>query len=191
MDFVSGAAPRAERLALVPAAWNPPTRAHLALAEAARVWAPEVALVLARRLPHKQYEGPSFETRLGWLLRLAEPRGLHVAISSGGLFVEMARAGRAATAAERVFVVCGRDAAERIVHWDYGAGEPFARQLEDFEMLVAARAGAYQPPPALAPRIHPLKVAGDWDEISSSNVRAGLWRDVPDEILAEVRAAYS
>jgi len=191
MEFVSGAAPRSPLVALVPAAWNPPTRAHLALAEAARAWAPDVALVLARRLPHKHYEGPSFETRLRWLLQLAAPRRLHVAISSGGLFVEMARACRQATGAGRVFLVCGRDAAERIVHWDYSTGEPFARQLADFEMLVAARHGAYQPPPAYQTRIHPLDVPCAYEDVSSTTVRAGLWRDVPDEILDEVRAAYS
>jgi hypothetical protein len=41
--------------------------------------------------------------------------------------------------------MCGRDAAERIVGWDYGDGPPIQDQLNEFRLLVASREGEYSP----------------------------------------------
>jgi hypothetical protein len=45
----------------------------------------------------------------------------------------------------QLLFICGRDAAERIVAWDYGEPDAFRRMLDQFELLVAART-ASEPP---------------------------------------------
>jgi nicotinic acid mononucleotide adenylyltransferase len=173
MEFLWRGDARGGTLALFPGAWNPPTHAHLAMAGAALAFAPEVALVLARAMPHKSYEGPSFDQRAAWLRALCASRpGLSAAATDGGLFLDIAREARAATGASRILLVCGRDAAERIVNWDYGPGiPPIAQQLDEFELLVAPRNGPFQPPPELAPRIHLLHLAPEWEHVSSTAAR--------------------
>jgi nicotinic acid mononucleotide adenylyltransferase len=172
MEFVRRGRPARAVLALFPGAWNPPTRAHEAMAHAALAVAEEVVWVLARAMPHKEMEGASFETRVRWMVWMASRHErFSAALSEGGLFVEMAREARAATGAGRVLVVCGRDAAERIVTWDYGTGEPIERQMEDFELLVAPRGGWYEPPERLAAGVHRLDLPAEFEEVSSTEVR--------------------
>ncbi len=199
MEFLHRASASKGSIALLPGAWNPPTLAHLAMLRAALAWAEEGILALPRALPHKEFEGAGFARRAEWIRTIAAAQGLSAAISDGGLFIEMARECRAATGAAEIYVVCGRDAAERIVGWDYGTGgsvSPIDAQLGEYQMLVAPRGGAYVPPAHLAGRIHPLALADDWHEVSSTEVRQRLaggaaWAEmVPDEIAAEVRAAY-
>ena len=55
--------------------------------------------------------------------------------------------------------LCGRDAAERIVNWDYGQPGAFLKMLNEFDMLVASRNGDYAPPAALRHRIHALELS--------------------------------
>jgi nicotinic acid mononucleotide adenylyltransferase len=126
---------------MLPAAWNPPTVAHLALAQAALSFAEEVLLVLPRIFPHKGFEHAGFDLRLEWLRRIAASRmGLGVGVTGGGLFLEMARALRAADArVEHVYIVCGRDAAERFLNWPYEHGPGASEQLREFSLLVAPR----------------------------------------------------
>jgi nicotinic acid mononucleotide adenylyltransferase len=118
-------------------------------------------------------------------------------VSEGGLFLEMARECRQATGAGRILLACGRDAAERIAGWDYSGGPSIEEQMEEYELLVAPRQGFYVPPPALAEKVHALRLAGDYDEASSTEARARIaagqpWRHlVPEEIAADVAAAYS
>lgn len=196
MEFLHRATPGIGRIALLPGAWNPPTRAHIAMLRAALDWASESVLVLPRSLPHKEFDGAEFARRAEWIRRIAEAHGLSAAISDGGLFIEMARECRAATGASQVFLVCGRDAAERIVAWDYGTSGSIHSQLNEYRMLVAPRAGAYVSPLNLAGRIHALALAGNWHDISSTEVRQRIqsgaaWADlVPAEIAADVAAAY-
>jgi nicotinic acid mononucleotide adenylyltransferase len=130
------------------------------------------------------------------LLSAAEPR-FSVAAANRGLFSEIAGECREAYHPDvKLLFLCGRDAAERIVNWDYGAGEEFARQLEVFELLVAARKGEYTPPPSLAARIHSLAVPEDLSDISSTEVRRRArtgepWEHlVPEVITPLVRATY-
>lgn len=180
MEFLWRGGAGGGAVAVFPGAWNPPTLAHVAMAEAALKHALEVVLALACVMPHKRYEGPSFARRAEWLRAIcAARRGFSAAVTEGGLFIEMAREARAATGAARVLMVCGRDAAERIVNWDYGTGPSIERQLEEFELLVAPRGGPYTPPPALASRIHPLELPREWEDISSSEVRARRARGEP------------
>jgi len=141
MDLVHRGARDARRVAMLPAAWNPPTLAHLALAEAALNFADEVLLVLPRVFPHKGFERAGFDLRLEWLRRIAAARaGLGVGVTEGGLFLDMARALHAADARiEHVYVVCGRDAAERFLNWPYEGGPGASEQLREFSLLVAPR----------------------------------------------------
>jgi nicotinate-nucleotide adenylyltransferase len=184
MEFFLRAASRSASAVLFPGAFNPPTRAHLALAAAALSWAPEVVFVLPRRFPHKDYAGPSFDERLDLLIRAAaEHPAFSVAGSDAGLFIHIARAARIADPAlRRLLILCGRDAAERIVSWDYGEADALSRHLEEYELLVAPRAGAYQPPPALAGRIHSLEIDG-CDEVSATDVRDRIRRGLPVDTL--------
>ncbi len=195
MEFVLGGA--AASVALLPGAWNPPTLAHLALARAALNWADRTVFVLPRRFPHKEFEDVPAAERLLWLGTLAksEPR-FSVALSDGGLFIEMAREARAC-GASRVFLVCGSDAAERIAGWDYGPDDSIELQLDEYELLVAPRGGIYAPPAHLSPRIHALDLGPEWCDVSSSEVRRRIrvgeaWLDlVPGEIAELVARAYS
>lgn len=190
MEFFRRAEARGDAAVLFPGAFNPPTRAHLALAGAALAWAPEVVFVLPRRFPHKDYEGPTFDERLELLLRAtADDPAFSVAGSSAGLFIDIARAARSADPAlQRLLILCGRDAAERIVSWDYGDPAALARHLDEYELLVAPRAGAYEPPPALARRIHPLEIDG-CDEVSATEVRDRIRRGLPVDTLVPASIA--
>lgn len=196
MEFPTRAPGACASIALFPGAWNPPTRAHVAMAEAALEHAGALVFVLARTMPHKTLEGASMERRIAWLEAISASNSRFFAgISDGGLFIEMARECREATGASRIFVVCGRDAAHRIVAWDYGPSDSIERQFEEYSLLVAPRGEPYDPPPHLASRILQLHLPGDWRDVSSTEVRrriasrenvAGL---VPDAILESVLGA--
>lgn len=170
----------------------------MALAKAA-VQLDEVLFLLPRELPHKDYSGVSFDERLLLLLAAVqdEPR-FAVAASDGGLFIEIARECREAygPAPELVFL-CGRDAAERIVNWDYGRPGAFRAMLNEFEMLVASRNGDYKPPAALQHRIHALELEENCDHIAATDVRERIGRDdswrslVPASIADEIQKLYS
>ena len=174
-----------QSLGVLPAAFNPPTRAHLALAEAALATAEEVLLVLPREFPHKPYEGATFDQRIHMLLAAtqAEPR-FSVAASAGGLFAEIAEECFEAYYPEpRLLFLCGRDAAERIVNWDYGTPDAFRHMIARFELLVAPRGGCYEPPPGIRHRVTSLDVAEDVTVISASDVRERIRKGVPWEHL--------
>jgi len=193
-EFTTGNA-----VALLPGSFHPPTIAHLGLAQAALARVDTVLFALPRAFPHKTYEQVPFATRLLVLQNLiaAHPR-FAIALPTGGLFAEMAREFRALRPQTReIFLLCGRDAAERIVAWPYPEADPIERQLNDFQLLVAARDGLYTPPPALESRIVTLPAAANWDEISSTRVRHAIqaskpWRHlVPEPIHELVESLYS
>jgi nicotinate-nucleotide adenylyltransferase len=185
MDFFRRAAGNPLSLGVFPGTFNPPTRAHLALARAALRRVEEVVFVLPRRFPHKTFERASFEDRLRLLDAAleAEPR-FSTAATAGGLFIEIARECREAYGAgAELYFLCGRDAAERIVNWDYGRPGIIAEQLSEYRLLVAPRQGAYEPPVNLRDRIHPLAADSSLDEISATDVRARIRRGEPWEHL--------
>ncbi len=126
----------------------------------------------------------------------AEPR-FSVAASARGLFAEIAEECREAYSDHfRLLFICGRDAAERIVTWDYGEPHAFRRMITRFELLVAPRDGHYQPPPDIRHRVSILQPTEDISLISASEVRdrlrqAAPWEHlVPPEIVPLVRAIY-
>ena len=188
---------RSGRLGILAGSFNPPTLAHLALARAALASVDEVLFVLPRAFPHKAYSGASFEDRVSMLVRVAEesPR-FSVAATDGGLFAEIAAECRAVYGDARLVFLCGRDAAERIVEWDYGEPDAIAEMLEDFELLVAARRGEYRPPERFAGRIRGLALDLEYDSVSSSLVRSLIGRGeeweplVPPRIVDLVRRIY-
>ena len=181
MEFHIRATEAPAKLAILPGAFNPPTRAHLAMAESALTLVDEVLFVLPRAFPHKEYSGAGFDIRVE-LLRAAlagNPR-FSLASSDRGLFIEMAREARVDYgAATELFVLCGRDAAERIVNWDYAGGDNIAKQLEVFELLVAARGGHYDPPPPIRNRVRSIALPADVEEISSTEVRRRIGAGEP------------
>jgi len=164
--------------------FNPPTVAHLEIAHAARPYVDEVLCVVPKALPHKEYFGATLEQRLHML----EHSGLRVphsiAASDQGLFIDIARECRTHYGPDtQVYIICGRDAAERIVTWDYGRPGVVEEMLAEFELLVAPRDGQFQPPPEFEQRIHSLDLRGEHDHISSSEVRERIARAAPWEHL--------
>ena len=166
--------------------------------EAAAPHVDEVLCVIPRVFPHKLYHGATLDDRLR-MLEAIEPEGvpLSIAVADRGLFIDIARECREAYGAETGFAfLCGRDAAERIVEWDYGEPGAIGRILEEFSLLVAARHGQYEPPPHLAHRIGALNMFGDWNEVSSTEVRERVrrgeaWEEmVPAAIRPMVERIY-
>jgi nicotinate-nucleotide adenylyltransferase len=187
-----------QKLGVLAGTFNPPTRAHIALARAALAVVDEVLFVLPRMLPHKEWEGARFEDRLRMLKTAIEdePR-FSIAASERGLFIEIARECRAKYGPRvELYFLCGRDAAERIVNWDYGHPGAFVEQLTEYQLLVAPRKGDYEPPPEMRGRIHRLAVPPDYDEVSATEVRRRIgsgepWEHlVPEIIVPLVRQIY-
>ncbi len=192
MQHYISVTPAPSKLAILAGAFNPPTRAHLAMAEAALNVVDEVLFALPREFPHKEYTGAGLDARID-LLRAAlsgHPR-FSLALTEGGLFVEMAREARAAYGREtELFLLCGRDAAERIVNWDYGEAGGIQKQLELFELLVASRGGHYDPPPEIQSRVRRIEIPADVEEISSTEVRRRIregesWQNLVPEATVE------
>jgi nicotinate-nucleotide adenylyltransferase len=170
----------------------------MGLASAALSMVDEVVFVLARQFPHKPYEGAGFEDRVQMLLLAAarEPR-FSIASTATGLFIDIARECRAAYGeAVRLLFVCGSDAAERIVNWDYGRPGAIAEQLQEYELLVADRRERYTPPAELRARIHRIEIEGWIRRLSATEVRERIargepWRElVPEEIVDLVERCY-
>lgn len=198
IEFVKKAEGRPSAIAILPGAFHPPTVAHLALGRAALSAVDEVLFVLPRTFPHKRYERVGFDQRMEMLAAAVagEPR-FSAGSSEGGLFIDIAREAHAAYGPEtRVFLLCGSDAAERIVNWDYGRPGAIREQFAHFDLLVASRKGEYVPPPELAAHIHPLMLNGPYDEISATEVRRRIacgenWETlVPESVHNMVRSFY-
>jgi nicotinate-nucleotide adenylyltransferase len=197
IEFFRRAAGLPARLGILSGTFNPPTRAHLALARSALAEVDEVLFVLPRVFPHKRYEGATFEERIAMLqAALADEAAFSIASTDRGLFIEIAEECRAEYPGADLIFLCGRDAAERIVNWDYGHAHAFAKMLEVFEVRVAARSGDYIPPPELAGRIRPLPLDAGYADVAASDVRERIasgaaWEHlVPPEIVPMVRKVF-
>ncbi len=180
-----------KRIGVLAGAFNPLTRAHVALAEAAREHVNEVICVVPRVYPHKEFHGAALEDRIAMLRQ----SGYRVETTAGGLFIDIARELRQDDT-ETVFV-CGRDAAERIIHWDYGDPRAIEKMLDEFSLLVAERGGRYEAPAHLRHRVHALALAEDFSDVSSTEVRRRIaagepWEHlVPEAIIDQVRRIYA
>ena len=200
MDFHVRRLGRPQKLGVLAGTFNPPTKAHLQLVNAAVGYhVDEVLCVIPRSFPHKEYFGATLEQRLE-MLELAGETGLgySVAVSDAGLFLDIALECREYYGAGiQLVFICGRDAAERVLSWDYGRPGVAEEMLHEFELLVAARQGEFVPPAQFRDRIHGLYVRGGYDAVSSTDVRERIVRGerwehlVPEEIVERVRAIYS
>lgn len=190
MEFIRRAAGNPSSLAILPGSFNPPTRAHLALAEAGLEHAEEVLLVLPRLFPHKRYEGASLEDRLRMVQAAIEPHPrFSLGVSEGGLFTQIAEECRQAYGSDvRLKLLCGRDAAERFLHWDYGRPGAVKEMLEAFELLVAPRRGPFVPPEELRGRVRALSLPAEYDPVSASEIRRRIQAGEPWEHLVPVAA---
>lgn len=180
-----------KRLGILPGAFNPVTRAHAALAQAALQAVDEIICVMPREFPHKELHGATLDQRLHMLRLLNLP----AAITESGLFIDIARELRRPNS--ELFLICGADAAERVISWDYGESGAIDRILEEFSLLVASRKAPFHPPHRIAKHIHALDLPAGYEHVSSTEVRdriaAGApWEHlVPEAIVTLVKTIYS
>ena len=197
---VAGPLLREGRVGLLPGTYNPPTLAHIALAETAqrRFALDQIVQVLPEALPHKRIERPSVEERLEWLAQIAHRRaGWAACACAAGLVIDIVDAFRRELGVDcELFVIAGCDAAERYANWDYADREPFSEQIRRYRLLVGGRGGAFLPPGEHAGRILPFEIDPRHARTSSTAVRGALergepWRHrVPPEICNAVAEAY-
>jgi nicotinate (nicotinamide) nucleotide adenylyltransferase len=194
--------PGPRKVGILAGSFNPPTIAHLELAKAASERVDLILCVVPRVFPHKDYSGATLEQRFEMLIEMLDAAGLaaphSIACTSQGLFIDIAREFREHFGTEvKLSFICGRDAAERILNWDYGRPGVVEEMLREFELLVAPRGGQFSPPEEYRHRIHALHLQGGHDEVSSTEVRQRIARGEPWEHLAperireRVRAIYS
>ena len=182
-----------KRIGVLAGAFNPVTRAHLALAEAAGKIVDEVVCVVPRVYPHKHFHGAGLEDRIE-MLKLAGGR-YRVEIAESGLFIDIARELRQPDS--EISFICGRDAAERVIDWDYGEAPGIEEILTEFSIMVAERGGSYEAPEHLRHRVHRLELDSDFSNVSSTEVRRRIaagepWEHlVPDTITEHVRKIYA
>jgi len=172
--------------------------AHLALAAAASSHVDQLLCVIPRTFPHKEFFGATLEQRLEMLAGLGWTVPYSIAVAEQGLFVDIAREARAEFSPEvQLSFVCGRDAAERILGWDYGRAGVVEEMLNEFELLVASREGHFEAPAEFRHRIHSLSMPSGHDLVSSTEVRERIRRGepwehlVPKEIVERIREIYS
>ena len=185
-------------IGIMPASFNPPTVAHLELMRAALDHVDEIICVLPRVFPHKEYFGATLDERLEMVRLATSGLACSVEVTEQGLFLDIARECRAQLGGPvRLLFLCGADAAERIVNWDYGRPGVAEEMLREFELLVAPRGADYRPPAHLGDRIHALQISAEAQTVSSTQVRERIRRGegwehlVPAAIVDKVRAIYS
>ena len=198
MNFRLRSESRPRKLGVLAGSFNPLTRAHLELVYAAGYHVDEVLCVVPQALPHKEYFGATLEQRLEMLAMADLMLPCSIASSGSALFVDLARECREAYGGEvELYFICGRDAAERVLAWDYGRAGVVEQMLREFQLLVAARQGAFVAPPQFRDRIHSLYVRGEFDSVSSTEVRERIARGepwehlIPKELVDRVREIYS
>lgn len=198
MRFYRRAKGQPRNLGILPGTFHPPTRAHLALAQVALGFVDEVLFVLPAVLPHKSYDKVSLDDRVRMLeAAIRDERRFSIASTEGGLLIEIARECRTEYGAGvSLKFLCGRDAAERFVNWDYGRPGAFLEQLREFELLVAPRGGAFEPPAEMRDRIRVLPEFSGHGGVSGTKVRRRIkhglaWEHlVPAPIVGMVRELY-
>jgi len=182
------------RVGVLAGAFNPVTRAHLALAETAMSAVDEVICVVPRVYPHKHFHGAALEDRVE-MLRIAGAGRYRVQITEGGLFIDIARELRRPD--NEISFICGRDAAERIINWNYGEAGAIDRMFNEFSLIVAERGGMYEAPEHLRHRVRHLELDADLRDVSSTDVRRRIaagepWEHlVPASIADRVREIYA
>lgn len=184
-------------MGVIAGSFNPPTIAHQELVYAAGFQVDEVLCVVPGVLPHKEYFGATLEQRVE-MLAAVDVRPCSIASGEKGLFIDIARECRECYGPKvGLAFVCGRDAAERILTWDYGRPGVVEEMLREFELLVAPRGVPFEPPAEYRDRIHALEIRSGHEEVSSTEVRQRIARGepwehlVPERIRERVREIYS
>jgi nicotinic acid mononucleotide adenylyltransferase len=172
--------------------------AHVALAAASRAHVDEVLYVVPQTFPHKEYFGATLEQRIELLESLESPIPRSIASTEQGLLIDIAAECRMEFgAATQLYFLCGRDAAERVLTWDYGRAGVVDEMLNQFQLLVASRKGDFVAPSEFQHRVHPLAIEAGHDQVSSTEVRERIRRGepwdrlVPESIVERVRQIYS
>lgn len=199
MEFHTRSAAMPKSLAILAGGFNPPTLAHRELVLAASLHVDEVLCVLPRAFPHKDYFGATVDQRLDMLARSELPQSVSIATTGRALFIDIAHECREHYGmSPNLYFLCGADAAERVLSWDYGRPGVVEEMLENFELLVASRnRRALSPPAQHAGRVHALQLSDDFHNVSSTEVRERIkmglaWEHlVPARIVETVRAIYS
>jgi len=198
LEFYRRSPGLAKSIGILAGSFNPPTLAHLELARAAAAQVDEILCVVPKVFPHKQYFGATLEQRLQMLDSLDPSQPYSIAATDRGLFLDIAHACRTHYGSEtKLYFICGRDAAERILNWDYGESGAVERMMGEFELLVAPRGGRFSPPVELRQKIHELAMQGEHEHVSSTEVRERIARGepwehlVPESIIERVRGIYS
>jgi nicotinate-nucleotide adenylyltransferase len=181
-----------KRIGVLAGAFNPVTCAHAELARAARPMVDEIVCVVPKVYPHKEIHGATLDQRI----EMIERAGIadRIELVENGLFIEIARALRQPDA--EIDFICGADAAERVINWDYGEEGAIDRMMDEFSFLVAPRATAFTAPEHLRHRVRALDVAPGFADVSSTEVRERIaagrpWEHlVPASIVDLVRKIY-
>jgi nicotinate (nicotinamide) nucleotide adenylyltransferase len=197
LKFYRQTAGKPHKVGILAGSFNPPTIAHVELAVAASACVDLIVYAVPRVFPHKEYSGATLDQRVEMLetAGLATPHA--IASTEQGLFIDIAREFRDHYGAGvKLSFICGRDAAERILHWDYGRAGVVGEMLGQFELLVAPRGGHCSPPEEFRHRIHALNIREGHEEVSSTEVRERIARGerwehlVPEKIRERVREIY-
>ncbi|MGP0074679.1 MAG: nicotinate-nicotinamide nucleotide adenylyltransferase [Bryobacteraceae bacterium] len=198
MEFYRQISGKPRKVGILAGSFNPPTIAHLELVLAASARVDLMVCVVPRVFPHKEYSGATLDQRVEMLdsAGLAIPHA--IAATEQGLFIDIAGEFREHYGAgTELSFICGRDAAERILRWDYGRAGVVEEMLGEFELLVAPRGGHFSPPEEFRHRIHVLNIREGHEEVSSTEVRERIARGeawehlVPEKIRERVREIYS
>ena len=147
MQLLAGDCPPRARLAVMSGSFNPPTRAHLGLAQAALATGQFDRLLLAlavRTINKEQIIGATLQERCAMLAALVrdEPR-LAAVVTNRGLYVEQAQAIHMAFAPRDLAFIVGFDKIVQIVDPRYYADRDVALRdlFERARFLVAPRDG--------------------------------------------------
>jgi len=193
------------RYGVLSGTFNPPTRAHLALAEAAvrQLRLDEVLFALPETPPHKENLAAGMEDR-SRMLRLAievNPR-FSAAITRHGLLVEIYDAVAPHYPAQaRACFLAGPDAAERILlRWPYADREQalqemFARfDLGVAERTIEGRRSRLDIPEGselsrYAAQIHPLEISDQLAALSATAARDAAARGASLEAIVPAAVA--
>jgi nicotinate-nucleotide adenylyltransferase len=176
--------PQGRRLGILSAAFNPITRAHVALAQSAshHYQLHEVLFVLPITQPHKLIHDAPIDARLRMMdLALQGNPTFSIGACTHGLFIDICRAAAAAYPPEtRLWFISGRDAAERILTWAYpDPAKALSELFAQAELLVADRQGAFVLPdiPVVrehAGHVHHLPLPAEYSHVSATDIRTRL-----------------
>lgn len=189
------------RLGVLGGAYNPITLAHLAMADAAvaAFGLHEVLFLLPQVPPHKTIFGASLEQRLVMMQLAVEDRPYAtVSLSTHGLFLDMYQGLREVYRPQtEVFFLTGRDAAERILTWQYDDAQAALQQMfTAFQLIVCDRDGPFHLPddPRMLPyreRIHRCVLPTSVAHVSATEVRERCKAGHPlDDLIPAAVARY-